>query len=227
MYAAKVKARARAMSASARARRPVARPGRPRRSRRPSRSPISAPADRIPRGRRQHDALLLRLRVHRGRPHDRARLDRRRRRERARVLRRVDRVRPVPGDRLGAAQRARQAAARPAIRPGARANASATTCWPSCSSPASRSSCGPGWRPTTTSCWPSCGATCGRCRARSRASPTSCASAGRPAVDRRCPPAPADQHDALADARHNLARWTLVALNPEVMRPYLAEPGDD
>ena len=31
--------------------------------------------------------------------------------------------------------------------------------------------------------------------------------AGQPAV----PPAPADQHDALADARHNLARWQAIS----------------
>ena len=65
-------------------------------------------------------------------------------------------------------------------------------------------------RPTTTWRWPSCGATCGRCRARSRASPTSCGSAGRTPAAPPLPPRPADQHDALADARHNLARWHVI-----------------
>jgi 3' exoribonuclease, RNase T-like len=44
---------------------------------------------------------------------------------------------------------------------------------------------------------------------------------GSPAL----PPAPADQHDALADAKHNLARWNrLDALAPQ---PHFDEPGDD
>ena len=78
-----------------------------------------------------------------------------------------------------------------------------------CSSPASRSSCGPGWPATTTSRWPSYGATCGRCRARSRDSPTSCASSGRGRLPAAAGCRP-DAHDALADARHNLARWKVI-----------------
>ena len=54
---------------------------------------------------------------------------------------------------------------------------------------------------------PSCGATCARCRGRSRGSPTSCGSGGRTPARRRCRRRRRDQHDALADARHNLARW--------------------
>ena len=55
-------------------------------------------------------ALLLRLRVHRGRPHHRVDLDRRHRTGRARVLRGVHRVRPRAGQRVGALARAGQAA---------------------------------------------------------------------------------------------------------------------
>ena len=53
----------------------------------------------------------------------------------------------------------------------------------------------------------SSGATCARCPGRSRGSPTSCGSAGRTPARPPLPAAPPDQHDALADARHNLARW--------------------
>ena len=83
--------------------------GRPRR--RPHPEPARQLTDRC--------ALLLRLRVHRGRAHHRTRLHRRRRRGRPRVLRGVHRVRPHPGQRVGAAQRARQAAGagRPALAP--------------------------------------------------------------------------------------------------------------
>ncbi|CAA9251563.1 MAG: FIG00994909: hypothetical protein, partial [uncultured Corynebacteriales bacterium] len=55
-------------------------------------------------------ALPLRLRVHRGRDDDRPGLDRDGRRDRPRVLRRVHRVRPGPGDPVGAPARAGQAA---------------------------------------------------------------------------------------------------------------------
>ncbi len=56
-------------------------------------------------------AVFLRHRVHRGRPHHRADLDRGGRRGRPRVLRRVNRIRSRASRQLGARQRAAQAAA--------------------------------------------------------------------------------------------------------------------
>ena len=122
---------------------------------------------------------------------------------------------PSRADRLGAPQRARQAAL--AGRPGVAlaASASATTC---CAflhrAGRAESSCGPGWPHTTMSAlvqlW-------GDMRAAAAADPAlhhelrqRWEDAGAPPL----PPAPADRHDALADARHNLARWRVLDRAP-------------
>ena len=126
---------------------------------------------------------------------------------------------PRQGDPVGAAQRARPAAARRPTRPGAAASGSARTCSPSSPARARRSSCGPGSAPTTTSRCASCGARCRRCRGRSRGSPASCASAGTTSASRDLPPKPTGTHDALVDARYNLARWQVMEARADDRRP--------
>ena len=84
---------------------------------------------------------------------------------------------------------------------------------------ATRWSCGPGSPRTTTWCWPSCGARCRRCRARSPGSPRTCASSGTTRAGPPLPVAAAQRHDALVDARHNLARWNALQGLPDVAPP--------
>ena len=171
VYAAKVKADLDAARLAERRRRTDgARGPRPRHGDPAARAP--RPADphlvRAATGR-PGGPLLLRLRVHRGRPHDRAGLDRRRRRGRPRVLRGVHRVRPGPGQPLGARGTC-WTSCRPRPIPAWRSRAAIRDdlyCVPDRAGPA-RSSCGPGSPPTTTWCWPSSGGRCPTCRARCR-----------------------------------------------------------
>ena len=90
---------------------------------------------------------------------------------------------------------------------------------------AARWSCGPGTPRTTTWPSPSCGAGCRRCPGRFRGSPRTCASSGTTAAARRCPTRRQQRHDALVDARHNLARWrVLTRLSRPAGRPSDAVP---
>ena len=127
---------------------------------------------------RDGNALLLRLRVHRGRYDHRPGVDRGGRGGRAGVLRGVDRVRRVAGGRLGPIARTAQApAARRSgvARPPAAARGSAAL---RDGRPAT-SSCGRGSRRTTTSRCASCGERCRPCPGLCRGSPGSCGNAGR------------------------------------------------
>ena len=196
-YAAKVKA---AAGQGHRLRQPRARRRRPR-ARRPR---TRTPGPPYGTGR----ALLLRLRVHRGRPHDRAGVDRRRRRGPAvsstrcppssTRRRAIDWVRRNVLDKL-------PAPADPAWRSRERIRDDLLAFLTE-----------PG-EPIELWAWmsaydhvvlvPALGRHAGAAPGDPALHPRTAPALGGRRLARRCRPRPPDQHDALADARHNLARW--------------------